>query len=424
MSTKKSSSQIKVCVILDAVIAYNGPSTQAITLASRLGKKGIVSFFVAFYRVDSSLTLPCVAASSAENEAREELVAGSRLYKPPKNIKIIWWLYYLILFWRLRRDYQLVHIYGIPQYSYFFFPLFKLLGKKIVLKMTGPKCSNPLSIQQERFGWLKLKLLLLIDRFIAPSSSLADSFAASRLPRQKLVIIPNGVDTGRFQPLKNGGEKQALRQQLELPQAKKIVLYVGALKPTKGLELLLDSWELIRKQYPRSVLVIIGPICLTCPWLRRREPRFIEAMRERVGLYQLGRYRLTGGKIKKNIHLLGPRDNIHRYFQAADIFAFPSRSEGLPNVILEAMASGLPCVTLAIPEISHDLITNAGEGITVATADSSVFAEAVLELLRDEARCQRLGQVGRQKMQQQFTLTWVTNQYIQLYQELLASTAN
>jgi glycosyltransferase involved in cell wall biosynthesis len=114
------------------------------------------------------------------------------------------------------------------------------------------------------------------------------------------------------------------------------------------------------------------------------------------------------------VHFLGERSDVPSCLRAADLFVFPSYTEGLPNALLEAMAAGLAVVTTDIPGC-RDLITHEREGLLVPSGSPSAFAAAITRLLEDPALGQRLGQAARAKVQQGYGLAACCARWAGLY---------
>ncbi len=409
--------ELGVCAVLDQVPAYNGPCLQAFSLARSLRDRGINTFFVGSSPVDPNFA-PCVRGAVLA----EYLPPAASIYKPAAEVYRNGgcWKYYAELFWKLRHKYQLVHIHGMPDNIYSYFPLFKALGKKVIVKMTGLGINDPLAIGGGDGGWWKLPAVSLADRFVATSQALADAYCKSRLSPQKLIRIHNGVDTERFRPV-SPGKKKRLKIELELNPGFKTVIYVGTLQKSKGLDLLISAWEKVVTEYPEAELALVGPLCSLCIKSQMREPEFIKSINSKIGLHKMGKNWVRLGRRKTHIQLMGPKEDVYRYLQASDIFVFPSRSEGLPNALLEAMACGLPSIAVDIPPVRQDIITRPGEEGLIVPPQTEEIAHSIIKLLKDEKLAQNIGSQGRKRVGGHFSLAETARQYEELYNELVKS---
>jgi glycosyltransferase involved in cell wall biosynthesis len=111
-------------------------------------------------------------------------------------------------------------------------------------------------------------------------------------------------------------------------------------------------------------------------------------------------------------------DNLVRQYQAANIFVFPSRHEGMPNVVLEAMACGLPVIATSIAG-NEELITHGKTGLLVPPEDSINLMEALSALLSNPEQCKQMGVAGRTRVKEHFTWRGVALQYVELFNSVV-----
>jgi glycosyltransferase involved in cell wall biosynthesis len=123
--------------------------------------------------------------------------------------------------------------------------------------------------------------------------------------------------------------------------------------------------------------------------------------------------------LAETVTFAGRQVDVASFLRCADIFLFPSHREGMPNVLLEAMSSGLACVASAIGG-STDLIDNGKSGYLFPVEDEEGMAEAVTELLTVPERAAELGAAARKVMEQKFSIAVTTERYARLYRELLS----
>ncbi|MCD6052288.1 MAG: glycosyl transferase group 1, partial [Verrucomicrobia bacterium] len=188
------------------------------------------------------------------------------------------------------------------------------------------------------------------------SQDLARRLAEAGVPETKLKVVYNGVDTRTFTP----ADKLAVRQSLGLPEAEKIVLFVGNFLPVKNPGLLLTAFAKLPAQLQRSRLLLIGGGPLE---------NFIRTEAQRLNLGD--RVQIVGRK---------PAVEVARYMQAADVLALSSHNEGVPNVILEAFASGLPVVSTRVGGI-HEIVKADYLGRLVEPGQADSFADALTQVL-------------------------------------------
>jgi glycosyltransferase involved in cell wall biosynthesis len=159
------------------------------------------------------------------------------------------------------------------------------------------------------------------DRVVTVSQALKNVAVGLDIGEEKISVIPNGIDTGKFSPIPEG---QA-RKILNLPD-KKVILSVGALIPTKGFDLLIQAVKILIDKHGRKdlYLVIVG------------EGPARGNLEKLIAALDLG----------ENVHLAGgvPHKNIHLWYNAADLFCLASHREGWACVLIESLACGTPVV--------------------------------------------------------------------------------
>ena len=114
----------------------------------------------------------------------------------------------------------------------------------------------------------------------------------------------------------------------------------------------------------------------------------------------------------------GVQENARDYLRASDLFLFPSRQEGMPNALMEAMACSLACVTSDIEEITAGLIPSDRFGLTISGEDPQEYARAVLNLMADIDLRKRLGEEARRRMKSEFSPSRIRARYCGLIREL------
>lgn len=122
--------------------------------------------------------------------------------------------------------------------------------------------------------------------------------------------------------------------------------------------------------------------------------------------------------MSERVIFLGHQEDVRPYLQASDVFALPSLAEGMANSLLEAMATGLPCVGTRVGGIV-DLIVDGISGLLVEPGDAHRLAEAILRLLQDPDLATNLGVAARRTVERGYSIEQVAEQYVKLYQEML-----
>lgn len=205
---------------------------------------------------------------------------------------------------------------------------------------------------------------------ISVSRALGDKATELGVPAERLHVIYNGVDAALFRP----GDRADARGALGLPSSGRVVLYAGNLKPEKGCLDLLDAFASAPDMPADCRLAFVGDGPARSALARRRDEH---GLGERVIL--------AGAR---------PHAELPTWMQAADLLCLPSHSEGVPNVVLEAMSCGLPVVATrvgGIPEVLPDLA-----GIMVPPRDVPALAAALAESMsRDWSTAAITSHAGR-----------------------------
>jgi glycosyltransferase involved in cell wall biosynthesis len=209
------------------------------------------------------------------------------------------------------------------------------------------------------------------------------------------VCIPNGVDVGRFHHPK---DRDRARSQLGLPAEPPIAAFTGKIIPRKNVEEL--YW--LARQIPALHILLVG---------NDREEYYGDRYHRAL--------RAAYPDVVPRIHAVGeiPMERIPTYLEAADLFVFPSRLEGMPNSILEAWAAGLPVV--AADTAAHREIVTEGTGVLYS--DRPQLQREVERLLADPARSRAAGESGRTRVAEQFSLDTAVRRYLELYAQVIAA---
>ena len=227
------------------------------------------------------------------------------------------------------------------------------------------------------------------DGLIAVSRSCAEESAGFPGPSR---VIPNGVDITEFRPAPS--ERQRLRSELGFSVGDIVLGYVGRLHSTKGIPLLLDTFEQLHRDDSRLRLLLAGPGPLRC------------AVEERA--------RASSG----TIILLEPQpfDRVAPLLNAFDVYAFSSKGEGFGISLLEAMACGLPSVAFGRWGVKE--LVNDGETGLLADGPAE-FAGKLRRLTSDVTLRQRLGQAARRSVEERFSWPRVAAETVAFYRELI-----
>ncbi|MEW6406656.1 MAG: glycosyltransferase family 4 protein [Chloroflexota bacterium] len=211
--------------------------------------------------------------------------------------------------------------------------------------------------------------------------NLAEAFDSS-VP---IKIIPNGVDLHRYAPGSRDWQPPRM-------------LFVGRLVYQKGVDLLFEALQDLKSHPWELSLVGDGP--------------------ERAALQKLARKQ----GISERVHFRGWLDGeaVLDQFRQANLFVFPSRHEGMPNAILEAMACGLPVIASHIAG-NEELVMDGENGLLVPPEDSNALRNALGELLEDSTRRKQMGAASRQRVEANYSWEQVAREYLGRIEDVISA---
>ena len=225
-----------------------------------------------------------------------------------------------------------------------------------------------------------------------------ETIRADRIDPNKVVTIPNGIEIDKLTAAKGSG---CLRQSLGLDDAFPLIVTVGHIRRVKGYDMLLRAAAEVCRIHPNATFLIVGSV---------QEPECERDLHDLVRQFHL----------ERNVRFLGKmeNENVWSLLKVCDVFCQPSRSEGMSNALLEAMACELPCVATAVggtPEVLEDGRT----GYTVASEDHQAAANRILRLLADPESARTMGRMARRVVEERFSAQSMIRSMAGMYDQLL-----
>ncbi|QDU09537.1 glycosyltransferase [Gimesia aquarii] len=232
----------------------------------------------------------------------------------------------------------------------------------------------------------------LVDLNVCVSQSVAQfSIRQGKLSKSKVKVIPNGVDFELF----DSAEAIDLSP-WGIPAGAKVILFVGRLDPQKAPNDLLTAFTCFAEQAPDFHLLFVGEGPL-------------KAKLEQQS-YQL--------PCASRIHFAGWQSQIPQLMKAASCLVLPSLWEGMPNVVLEAMASGLPVISTDVDGVS-ELIQHGKQGVLVAQGSSAEIQQALRDFSHEPAMFLEMARNAQIIVKKEFTWEAIAQKYDQIYENLL-----
>ncbi len=248
------------------------------------------------------------------------------------------------------------------------------------------------NIKVRIYHWLDRLAQLFADKIIIVSEDM----------RRQIIPWP---DKGRIVVIRNavqptGGEKMSIladdaRRNLGIAPENPLLAVIGRLSPEKGVDIFLNAFSLLRNK-TKVHAVIVGD------------------GQERAALEEQSRRLLC----EKQVVFTGYTTSVEKYLQAADLVVLPSRSEGIPNVLLEAMSYGKPVIATTVGGVP-EVVTHGQEGLLVPPKSPEILAEAIDALLDKPKAMAMYGKAGKQRVLDQFSPEKRKMQILSVYAEVL-----
>ena len=224
------------------------------------------------------------------------------------------------------------------------------------------------------------------SKTICVSQGVADwCVQTEKMDAGKLIVIPNGI-------IIEMAKQSISPDSHSVPINAKILLFVGRLEPQKGIDLLIQNAKLLLSQLPNHHLVLLGDGSMR---------PLLEALAEQK-------------ELKGRVHCLGQRNDIRAWMARSELLLLPTRYEGMPNVVLEAMAEGLSVVTTRVEGIV-ELLGDQLENQSVGKEAWNDFFELAIKLANSPVQQAIIGNANRQRAEREFDLEKQLMQYESLY---------
>lgn len=268
-----------------------------------------------------------------------------------------------------------------------------VVRKKVVVKFPSMKNVDYL----KGSGWMRrLRRHILLGCsgcLVAVNSEMAAALSNLGVPAEKIALIPNGIELNGNGC---GTGRRSVKAQLLGDGERRAVLYTGRLIEEKGLERLLAAWRMVPEP-EKNLLMIVGDGPLQ---------KKLEATAEELG-------------ILPSVRFFGHRGDVERFYEVADLFLMPSRTEGMSNSLLEAMAAGLPVVVSDVGG-NRDAVEDGRSGFLVDWDDPVACAAVLSALIENPCLRRTMGQAARERVHA-FAMTEISDRYHRLYRAVLAA---
>jgi glycosyltransferase involved in cell wall biosynthesis len=301
----------------------------------------------------------------------------------------------LLYLFQHRHDYEIVHAHSAMTAGFTAVVAARHLQKRSIIKVMNSGSRNDiLRFREDKTlpgARYMAEYLLRCDRVITLNPLAYDELRALGFRSDQLELIPNGVEVAEIEAKATYAPADPIR-----------VIFVGRLEEAKGLDILLKAVKIFadHDSVPECQLLLLGKGAL--------KPQ-LQALAASLG-------------ISDRVHFAGEVAEVPVYLRQSDIFALPSRAEGISNALLEAMACGLPCIASDIPG-NRALIRHEQNGLLVQPDDETALAEAFQRLAGDAGLQEQLGRAARRTTEEQFDISQIARRYLRLYQQFYETAA-
>lgn len=265
------------------------------------------------------------------------------------------WLEIILRLLTTHRDIDAFYVIGIPSFAVWAILFARLIGKPVTLALTGKA-----EIFDRDSSW-RHKIFSKCDRYVATTREIAEGFIErGKIEPSKVTILAHGIDTRKY-PQSDEETRARLKRERGLEPSTKVLLFCARVVINKGIDTVMKFWRTIHSKKPSARLFVVG------------------GGRTEI----LDELRRLSKELDDSIIVTGEVDRPQPFYQMADVYVFPSRHEGLPTSLIEAMSSGLPSIASDIGGCD-DLIFNGVTGFRVPTEDADAFAEEIIRLFDDD----------------------------------------
>lgn len=279
-----------------------------------------------------------------------------RLHEPFRGLEILFRLF------TTHRDIDAFYILGTAKFAVWAILYAHFVNERVVMAITGKS-----EIFNKKTNW-RNKLFSTCDHYIALSREIKQGFIEQGgIEDDKVTVLGQGIDTNRF-PMLTDREKKVLRKYYKIDEEALVLVFCARLVPDKGIHIFAKIWPDIHKKYPQAVFLVVGG-----------------GRKDMVELLQR-----VSNETQGTLKVIGEVESPTPYYQIADVNVFPSKHEGLPTSLMEAMSCGVPAVVSQIGGC-EDLITDGQTGYLVDKEDSDAFLKKVLYLFEHEDKRKCMG---------------------------------
>ena len=388
----KRTEDLSVCMLVTNIDAPTGGiQKNSRLLLSKLNEQGVRTFVCArnYYR------LP-----------RNETVNGTEFHRSPvlgASLAVNGILYLIDAFvWliRNRNRYDVLHCQQMFGPTMVAAVASLIVGKPIVTRVTTiGELGEVKYIKQMAFSSIRLKLVRRVTRWVALTKEMKSELLTLDIPEERIKVIHNSTEIPEGEAF-DPANKIRLREELGLGQ-QKVGVYVGRLSEEKNLDVLVDAWKKVNERFPDAKLLLVGA---------GGDFRNVEAQLKE----QVRKFGLEG-----TILFLGHVANAKDYVLASDVFVLPTRTEGMSNALVEALACGATVVATDIPA-NREICSHEKNALLVPVGNEEALTDAILRVFDSPELSLKLASTARSDAIADLSVETMVDKYMDLYREVLS----
>ena len=304
-----------------------------------------------------------------------------RLHEPLRGLEL------LVRLLTTHKKIDAFYIIGMPSFAVWAIRFAHARNFPVTLALTGT-----FEVFDKGMNW-RNRIFSTCTTYVAIAHEICEGYKThGQIPAEKISVLAQGIDTERY-AVGSVEKRKRLREAYSIPSEAHVLVFCARIVLRKGVDTLLKFWPMIHAADATARLLVVGG----------GEHELVRQLHEMA--------KETDGSAL----IWGEVDQPEIYYQMADVYVLPSRAEGLPTSLLEAMASGLPAVTSDIGGC-NDLVFNGETGYRVPTEDAAAFAEKILHLFEDEEERKRMGDASRALVERMCSYSVVIDKLAEIIQ--------
>ncbi|MBN2382857.1 glycosyltransferase family 4 protein [bacterium] len=316
------------------------------------------------------------------------------------------WLFTLKATWKLLRQADkpnIIYINSPIPELFLLVVLCKLLKIKILLQLTLQGCDGPIDYVSKKkyptfISHFFVNLLGHADLILPLGEGLFRQSIEFGWDKDRILMLPQPKDAKVFCPPKDKNERDRIREEFGCSGEDFLIGFVGYINQRKGVADLIGAWNIARKDIVNGKLVLAG----------KTDPNDHKMCADLFRELPEDSYKYLGTLT---------REQVARFMKTLDIFILPSYAEGLPNVVLEAILTGLPSIVSYLPGSTDFLFLETQAALKIKPGDQQGLSKQILTLYQDETLRKKLSQ-NAILLSQHFTLERLKPKYLEIFKKL------